>query len=170
MKDIFSVFGAKEKNRVRVLALCLFLSLVVLFLVSFRERRSYGNLVGELEARKKQFATLDKERRAASNEAARWEKAAQDLDVEMPHVQSSAGCLTRHGERLWQNVIEGFPALKPPPQFFGLVFQLGIRKISDFRFQRIHMLYQRPHPLELTLVLRAKNLAQYCSNHNLYNR
>jgi Tfp pilus assembly protein PilO len=80
MKDIFSAFGEKERKRVRLLLLFLALSLVFLFLLSFRERRSYHQLAGQLEAQKNEFESLDKKRAAAALEGARWEKAAKDLN------------------------------------------------------------------------------------------
>jgi hypothetical protein len=80
MKDMFRAFDQKEMSRVRLLALLLGLSLALLFLVSLRERRSYRFLAGALDAQKKEFAKLDKERAAAAREGGRWEKAEQDLN------------------------------------------------------------------------------------------
>jgi Tfp pilus assembly protein PilO len=79
MRNIFSAFGEKERNRIRTLALFLVLALVFLFLVSLRERGIYRRLAGQLEAQKKAFVSLDKERSAASREWARWQEADKDL-------------------------------------------------------------------------------------------
>jgi hypothetical protein len=79
MRNIFSGFGEKERNRIRTLALFLALALVFLFLVSLRERGTYRRLVGQLEAQKKAFVGLDKERSATSRESARWQEADKDL-------------------------------------------------------------------------------------------
>jgi Tfp pilus assembly protein PilO len=79
MRDVFSSFGEKERNRIRTLALFLALALGFLFLVSLRERGLYRRLTGQLEAQKNAFVSLDKERSTASQEWTRWQEAEKDL-------------------------------------------------------------------------------------------
>lgn len=79
MKDIFREFNAKEKARIRALVLLFAFSLVFLLAFSLRERGAYNRLADQLEAQKKAFVGLDKERAAAVREDGRWQQAEKDL-------------------------------------------------------------------------------------------
>jgi hypothetical protein len=79
MKDIFRAFSDKERQRLRLLSLILGFSLVFLFLVSLRERRSFHRLDNGLAGQTAEFAKLDLERSAASAERAKWTQADKDL-------------------------------------------------------------------------------------------
>ena len=71
MKDIFSVFSDMERKRLLLLLLIFGFSLVFLFLVSFRERRSFHRLEDTLVRQRAAFKTLDTERSGAAAERAR---------------------------------------------------------------------------------------------------
>jgi hypothetical protein len=81
MKDIFRSFNDAERKRLRLLLIVLGLSLVFLFVISLRERRSFHRLEGSLAAQKAAFAKLDAERSGAVSERARWEQAVEDLEA-----------------------------------------------------------------------------------------
>ncbi len=79
MKGISKAFSEKERQHLRVLLLVLAFSLMFLFLVSLRERRSFHRQDQRLAAEKTELARLDKELSAALAERARWEQAEKDL-------------------------------------------------------------------------------------------
>ncbi|OGD18505.1 MAG: hypothetical protein A2W03_05140 [Candidatus Aminicenantes bacterium RBG_16_63_16] len=79
MKGIFRNLSEKERKRLQWLALVLGFSLVFIFLVSLRERRSFHRHEEALAGQKAAFAKLDLERRSAVTERVRWTQAEQDL-------------------------------------------------------------------------------------------
>jgi Tfp pilus assembly protein PilO len=81
MKDIFRSFNDTERKRLQQLLLILGVSLVFLFLVSLRERRSFHRLEDTLAGQKAAFVKLDAERSSAVSERAKWEQAVKDLDT-----------------------------------------------------------------------------------------
>lgn len=81
MNDILSSLNDTERKRLRLLLAVLGLCLAFLFLISFRERRSFRRLEGALAGQQAAFAKLDAERAGAAAERARWEQAAADLST-----------------------------------------------------------------------------------------
>jgi hypothetical protein len=61
--------------------LILGVSLVFLFLVSLRERRSFHRLEDTLAGQKAALAKLDAARSSAVSEGAKWEQAVKDLET-----------------------------------------------------------------------------------------
>ena len=81
MKDIFRSFNDTERKRLRQLLLILGVSLVFLFLVSLRERRSFHRLEDTLAGQKAALAKLDAARSSAVSEGTKWEQAVKDLET-----------------------------------------------------------------------------------------
>ena len=112
--------------------------------------------------------------------------AANQLHVEMAHVEHTAARLADHGEGFLENLVEDIvcslqalrvnlaqaikigikfvrdlrhPVLNLFSEFVGLGAQFMIRELLHLRLERIDRLYTRQQALDLALISGAKNLA-----------
>ena len=112
--------------------------------------------------------------------------AADQLHVEMPHIQNTASGFAHYGEGLFQNLVQngvgevqallvelsqavkvsvrlvgylGKAILNSLPEVLGLAAQLLVGKLLDLRLQRIDRQDARHQPLDLAFVLGAEDLA-----------
>ena len=120
--------------------------------------------------------------------------AAHQLNVEVAHVQDPLAALAADGEGLGEQFVErelqvflrrldgvlverhfllhgverfddGAEALA---ELLRLAAELVIGEAAHLRFQRVDLLDDREHPLDVALVLRAENRGQYFVDHELF--
>ena len=84
--------------------------------------------------------------------------AADELHVEVPHVEHAAAGLAHDGEGLGQQVVERGAAGKPLTELGGLLPELAVGEARDRRLERVDGLDNRTDLLQLALVLRAEDL------------
>ena len=85
--------------------------------------------------------------------------AANQLHVEVPHVEGAAPGFAAQRKRLNQKIVERLAFGQPFLELLGPQGELGIRKLLHLRFQRIDRLDPRLEALELALVLGPDDLA-----------
>ncbi len=83
--------------------------------------------------------------------------AADQLDVEVPHVQPAARHLPADGEGLGQNVIERFPRLEALLEILGLIGQPLIGQRRQGRLEAVDALDDRPQRLDLAIILASED-------------
>ena len=92
--------------------------------------------------------------------AAVQDDAADQLDVEVAHVQHAAAGFADYGKGFRNEVVERRSAGEPLPELGGLRHQLVVGEALDFRFLGIDLGDERPNPLQLAVVCRANNFRQ----------
>ena len=92
--------------------------------------------------------------------------SADQLDVEMAHVQGAAAGFARDGERLDQYIVERGALREFFLEFDGLMGELLVGELLDGGFQIVDRGYQRPHRLDLACVPRAENLGEDSVKHS----
>ena len=75
--------------------------------------------------------------------AAVKDHAADQLDVEGPHVERAAARFADDGERLRQQIVERFPLLEAQAEFRCLAAQLRVGECLDGGFEGIDLGYDR---------------------------
>src|SRR5689334_513592 len=91
--------------------------------------------------------------------------AADQLHVEVPHVQLAPGHFPTDGKGLGEDVIEGLSAGQPLLERLGLVGQGLIGEGSQTWFQGIDALDDRHQDLDFTVVLAAEDQIEYLCQH-----
>ena len=86
--------------------------------------------------------------------------AADQLHIEMPHVQLAAGHLAADGEGLGQNIVQGLPGLQALLELLGLVREGLIGEWRQAGFQAIDPLDNRADGLDFTIVFTAEDLVE----------
>ncbi len=86
--------------------------------------------------------------------------AADELHVEVPHVQRPLARLADHGKRVGQQVVERLAVRQPLAQLARAASQLVVRQLLDFGFLGVDLQDDRPDALEIALVLRADDLGE----------
>ena len=76
-----------------------------------------------------------------SNVAPMEDNAANELHIEVPHSQYTAGCFTDNGESFRKDIIQGLPLGQAGLEFIGLVGQGRITELLQSVFQRIDLLF-----------------------------
>ena len=92
--------------------------------------------------------------------AAMEDHPADQLDVEMAHVQRAAAGFADHGERVGQQVVERLALLQALTEFRSLGAQLFVRELLDGRLPGVDRDHDRRKALQLTLVLRADDFRE----------
>ena len=92
--------------------------------------------------------------------AAVEDDAADELDVEVPHVQHAAAGFPDDGEGFRHQVVERRSVGEPLPELGGLGPQLVVGEALDLGFLGIDLGDERPNPLQLAVVRRADNFRQ----------
>ncbi len=95
-----------------------------------------------------------------SNAASMENHAADQLHIEMAHVQLAAGHFTTDREGLRQDVVQGLPGLKALLELLGLVREGLIGERSQAGFQAIDPLHNRAECLDFTIVFAAEDLVK----------
>lgn len=112
--------------------------------------------------------------------------SADQLNVEMAHVEDTAASFPHYGERLYKDLVQDFisccnllfrelleaigisfgliwkvaqPVLDSGAEFIGLRAQLFVREFLHLRFERVDGGHTRPQPLHLTVIFGPENLA-----------
>jgi Tfp pilus assembly protein PilO len=80
MKEIFEGLNEGERKQLSLLSLGLVLVLSFLFIASLGQRRGYLGALGDLKAREKETADIEKTRVASAEEWGRWEQAYRDIE------------------------------------------------------------------------------------------
>ena len=94
--------------------------------------------------------------------------AADQLHVEVPHVQHAAAGLADDGERLGQEVVERLAVGDAGPELGGLVAQLRRRSARWIDgSSALTCVDDRTEPLQLAFVLRADDFGEELSDHCL---
>ena len=97
--------------------------------------------------------------------------AADQLDVEMPHVENAAAGFAHGGERRNQNIVERGALRDLLLEGDGLRGQFLIGELLHARLHVVDGRDQRAHRLDVALVLGAENLRHHCVNgHNRTSR
>ncbi len=91
--------------------------------------------------------------------------AADQLDVEVAHVQDAAAGFADDGEGFDQDVVEGGALGEFLLEFNGLRGQFGVGELLDGGFALVDGGDERPNPLDLALVLGAEDFGQKGINH-----
>ena len=97
--------------------------------------------------------------------AAVQDDAADQLHVEMTHVQEAAAGFAHHGEGFDQEVVQRRALSEFFLEFDGLGGEIDIRERLDARLEVVDSRDERHHGLDFTLVFGAKNLGQDDINH-----
>ena len=92
--------------------------------------------------------------------AAVQDHAADQLHVEVPHVQHAASGFADDRERLGQQVVERLPLLEAEAEFGGLAAQLLVGERRDRRLEGVDLRDDRREPLELALVGGAEDFRE----------
>jgi hypothetical protein len=93
-------------------------------------------------------------------------QAADELHVEVPHVEDAAAGLAHHRERFGEDVVERLALGQPVPEFERFRLQLGVAEGEDRRLEGDDALDQGSYGLELPLVLRTDYLGEYGVDHS----
>ena len=91
--------------------------------------------------------------------------AANELDVEMPHVQGAASGLANDRERFRQDVVERGAVGHALAQLRRLLAQHQVAQGLDGRLERVDGFDDRADLLQLTFVLRAEDFREQAIDH-----
>ena len=91
--------------------------------------------------------------------------AADELHVEVPHVQHAAAGLAHDGERLGQQVVERLAVGDARAELGRLGAQLLVGQRLDRRLERVDLLDERANRFQLALVLGADDLGEESVEH-----
>ncbi len=86
--------------------------------------------------------------------------AADQLHVEVPHVEHPPASFADHRERLRQQIVERFSRRQPVTEFLRLLAKLDVRQFLDVRFLDVDLGDDWSQLLEVTLVLRADDFCE----------
>ena len=86
--------------------------------------------------------------------------AADQLDVEVPHVQHAPAGLAHDGERLGQEIVERLAFGGPLAEFDGLVTKLLVRERLHLRLEPVHLSDDRAQPFQFAFVLSADDFCE----------
>ncbi|MBS1216100.1 MAG: hypothetical protein H6R20_1074 [Proteobacteria bacterium] len=90
---------------------------------------------------------------------------ADQLHVEVPHVQRALGRFADHREGLGQELVEGRAVRVALPEFLGLCAQRVVRQRLDGRLERVDLRDRLPVLLQQPIVARAENGLENVGNH-----
>ncbi len=92
--------------------------------------------------------------------------AADELYLEVFHVQHAPGGLPHRGIGLGEQVVKRLPLRQPLFEFRCLRFQLFIGQLHHLRPQRLDLFYQGRDPLQFSLAVGAKYLIDYLHSYS----
>ena len=91
--------------------------------------------------------------------------AADELDVEVPHVEHAASGLPHDRKRLRKQVVERRALGEAFAEFRGLGAQLLLGERLDGRLERVDLAHDGAQTLELAFVLGADDFGEECLDH-----
>ena len=91
--------------------------------------------------------------------------AADQLHVEVPHVQHAPAGFADDGEGFDEQIVERFAVGDALAELDGLGAELLVGQRLDLRLERADLGDQRAEPLDLTLVLRADDFGEDLTEH-----
>ena len=91
--------------------------------------------------------------------------AANQLDVEVPHVEHAAAGLADDRERFGQQVVERLAVGESRPELGRLAAQLLVGQRLDGRFECADLAHDRTQLLQIAFVLGADDLGEDCLDH-----
>src|SRR6185437_5536198 len=94
--------------------------------------------------------------------------AADQLHVEMPHIQNAAARFAAYGERFNENIVERSTVRNLLFEFDGFGRQLLVRERLHLGLKIVNGRNHRPQTLHFAVVLRAKNLGKLCLENHKY--
>ncbi len=94
--------------------------------------------------------------------AAMEDDAADELDVEVPHIEGALAGLAADGKRFDQEVVERFAVGQPLLEFDGLRGEIGVRELLHLRLEVADGRDSGTDRLDLTLVFRSEDLGEDC--------
>ena len=86
--------------------------------------------------------------------------AADQLDVEVPHVEHAAAGFADDGEGFGQQVVEDLAVGEPLAELGGLAAQLRVGQRLNRRLQGVDLGHDRAHALQFTIVLGADDFGE----------
>ena len=86
--------------------------------------------------------------------------AADELHVEVPHVERAAAGLADDRERLRQQIVERLAAREPVAEFLGLGAELIVGERLNLGFFRADHVHERTDLLQFAIVVRPEDLRQ----------
>ncbi len=99
-------------------------------------------------------------------DAARVEHhAADELHIEVPHVQHAPPRFAHHRKRLRQDVVKRFTASETGAELHGLPAKVGLAERGDARLERVDARDDRTQALQFALVLRADDFGEQVIDH-----
>ena len=93
------------------------------------------------------------------------ENSADELDIEVAHVQGALGDFPDGCKCFGKNLIQSLPVGKPLPEFRSQLRQLDIREARHLRFQLVDSLDDRGDLLQIPLVLAADDFGENRAEH-----
>ena len=87
-------------------------------------------------------------------------RAADQLHVEVPHVEHAASRLSDDGECFRQQLIEGLAIGGSLPEFDGLAAQLLVRQRLNGRFEGVDLRHDRAQPFQFAFVLGSDDFGE----------
>ena len=92
-------------------------------------------------------------------------RAADELHVEVPHVQHAPARLAHDGKRLWHEVVQRLALRQPLAELVRLGAKLLVRKRLDRRLERVNLLDERAQPFQFALVLGSDDFCEESAQH-----
>ena len=86
--------------------------------------------------------------------------AADELHVEVPHVQRALAGFPHHRERIGQQIVQRLAVGETRAELVGLRAQGLVRELLDLRFFRADHGCHRPQPLQFAIVGGADDFRQ----------
>ena len=86
--------------------------------------------------------------------------AADELDIEVAHLEGAPAGLAHHRERLGEHRLERFSLSDPAAKRVGPRAELSVRESDDLGLQRIDALDGPAHPAQLPVVAGADHLVE----------
>ena len=92
--------------------------------------------------------------------------AADELYLEVFHVQHAPGGLPHRGEGLGQEVVQGLAVVQAALEFHGLGGQLGVAHRLIGRLQRLNLVHHRVNLLQLPFAVGSKKFCNQAHDRN----
>lgn len=100
------------------------------------------------------------------NAAAMENHTADQLHIEMSHVECAPRHFPAYGESFWQDIVQCLTRLKSLLEVLCLVSQRLIGKRCKTRLQPIDLVHDRTQGLDFTVVFTAEYQIEYLCNHS----
>ncbi len=97
-------------------------------------------------------------------------RAADELHVEVPHVEHAAAGLPHDGKCLREEVVERHPLSKAFAELRGLGAELFVAQCLNRRFERVDLAHDGAQTFEFAFVLGPDDLGEKCLDHLLRRR